>query len=139
APPTAAKRFGVAPTLDRGSAASGQWPRPASTRTQTDREATMHPRPTAVLATRALLVASLAATPPASAAPSPAASAAPAPAATATSAAEPNYAEALQKSLFFYDAQRSGDLPDDFRVSWRGDSALDDGADVGLDLTGGWY
>ncbi|MDF9878643.1 glycoside hydrolase family 9 protein [Cellulosimicrobium cellulans] len=99
----------------------------------------MHPRPTAVLATGALLVASLAATTPASAAPSPAASAAPAPAATATSAAEPNYAEALQKSLFFYDAQRSGDLPDDFRVSWRGDSALDDGADVGLDLTGGWY
>ncbi|WP_454044316.1 glycoside hydrolase family 9 protein [Cellulosimicrobium sp. Marseille-Q8652] len=60
-------------------------------------------------------------------------------AAPATAAADPNYAEALQKSLFFYDAQRSGDLPEDFRVSWRGDSALDDGADVGLDLTGGWY
>ncbi|WP_435735509.1 glycoside hydrolase family 9 protein [Cellulosimicrobium sp. PMB13] len=60
-------------------------------------------------------------------------------AAPASAATEPNYAEALQKSLFFYDAQRSGDLPDDFRVSWRGDSALDDGADVGLDLTGGWY
>ncbi|WP_129843580.1 glycoside hydrolase family 9 protein [Streptomyces sp. RFCAC02] len=56
-------------------------------------------------------------------------------------AAEPafNYAEALQKSMFFYQAQRSGDLPDDNPVSWRGDSALDDGADVGLDLTGGWY
>ncbi|RKN05829.1 glycoside hydrolase family 9 protein [Streptomyces radicis] len=50
-----------------------------------------------------------------------------------------NYAEALQKSMFFYEAQRSGPLPDDNRVSWRGDSALDDGADVGLDLTGGWY
>ena len=25
------------------------------------------------------------------------------------------------------------------RVSWRGDSALTDGADVGVDLTGGWY
>ncbi|MEO3755348.1 glycoside hydrolase family 9 protein [Streptomyces sp. B6B3] len=50
-----------------------------------------------------------------------------------------NYAEALQKSMFFYEAQRSGALPDDNRVSWRGDSALDDGADVGLDLTGGWY
>ena len=25
------------------------------------------------------------------------------------------------------------------RVSWRGDSALNDGADVGLDLTGGWF
>ncbi|WP_426311426.1 glycoside hydrolase family 9 protein [Cellulosimicrobium sp. E-16] len=99
----------------------------------------MHPRPTAVLAAGALLVASLAATTPASAAPSPASSAAPAHAAATAAAAEPNYAEALQKSLFFYDAQRSGDLPDDFRVSWRGDSALDDGADVGLDLTGGWY
>ncbi|MDT0347072.1 glycoside hydrolase family 9 protein [Streptomyces litchfieldiae] len=50
-----------------------------------------------------------------------------------------NYAEALQKSMFFYEAQRSGPLPGDNRVSWRGDSALDDGADVGLDLTGGWY
>jgi len=50
-----------------------------------------------------------------------------------------NYGEALQKSLFFYEAQRSGALPDDNRVSWRGDSALDDGADVGVDLTGGWY
>ncbi|WP_125776759.1 glycoside hydrolase family 9 protein [Antribacter gilvus] len=72
----------------------------------------------------------------------PAATAAPgaaAPAATATAAGDYNYAEVLQKSLFFYDAQRSGDLPDDFRVSWRGDSGMDDGADVGLDLTGGWY
>ena len=50
-----------------------------------------------------------------------------------------NYAEAMQKSLFFYDAQRSGALPDDFRVSWRGDSAVADGSDVGLDLSGGFY
>jgi len=50
-----------------------------------------------------------------------------------------NYGEALQKSLFFYDTQRSGDLPDDFRVEWRGDSALTDGADVGHDLSGGFW
>ena len=50
-----------------------------------------------------------------------------------------NYAEALQKSLYFFDAQRSGDLPEIFRVPWRGDSALNDGSDVGLDLTGGFY
>ena len=50
-----------------------------------------------------------------------------------------NFAEALQKSLWFYDAQRSGKLPDDFRVRWRGDSGLGDGTDVGLDLTGGYY
>jgi outer membrane biosynthesis protein TonB len=50
-----------------------------------------------------------------------------------------NYGEALQKSLFFYDAQRSGKLPANNRVSWRGDSALQDGSDVGLDLSGGYY
>lgn len=50
-----------------------------------------------------------------------------------------NYAEALQKSLFFYDAQRSGRLPENFRVGWRGDSALEDGRDAGIDLSGGYY
>lgn len=50
-----------------------------------------------------------------------------------------NYAEALQKSLLFYEAQRSGDLPASNRVNWRGDSGLQDGADVGRDLSGGWY
>ncbi|MFF5218898.1 glycoside hydrolase family 9 protein [Micromonospora sp. NPDC000442] len=58
-----------------------------------------------------------------------------------TAAAGPtfNYAEALQKSLLFYEAQQSGELPDWNRVSWRGDSGLRDGSDVGVDLTGGWY
>ena len=50
-----------------------------------------------------------------------------------------NYAEALQKSMFFYEAQRSGPLPANNPVSWRGDSATTDGADVGHDLTGGWF
>ncbi|MFC4302366.1 glycoside hydrolase family 9 protein [Cohnella boryungensis] len=50
-----------------------------------------------------------------------------------------NYAEVLQKSMYFYEAQRAGDLPSNNRVQWRGDSALSDGSDVGLDLTGGWY
>ncbi|MGF1537174.1 MAG: glycoside hydrolase family 9 protein [Elainellaceae cyanobacterium] len=50
-----------------------------------------------------------------------------------------NYGEALQKSLLFYEAQRSGPLPDDSRIEWRSDSALSDGADVGVDLTGGYY
>jgi endoglucanase len=50
-----------------------------------------------------------------------------------------NYGEALQKSLFFYEAQRSGDLPAANRVNWRGDSGMQDGSDVGRDLTGGWY
>ena len=50
-----------------------------------------------------------------------------------------NYGEALQKSLLFYELQRSGDLPERTRCNWRGDSAMSDGADVGLDLTGGWF
>src|SRR6185295_17880792 len=50
-----------------------------------------------------------------------------------------NYAEALQKAEFFYEAQRSGALPAANRINWRGDSGLRDGADVGHDLTGGWY
>ncbi|GGM35265.1 hypothetical protein GCM10011608_19860 [Micromonospora sonchi] len=66
--------------------------------------------------------------------------AAPATGAAAVAAAPAfNYAEALQKSLLFYEAQQSGKLPEWNRVSWRGDSALRDGAGVGLDLTGGWY
>lgn len=50
-----------------------------------------------------------------------------------------NYAEALQKSIYFYEAQRSGPLPADNRVAWRAGSALTDGADNSVDLTGGWY
>lgn len=54
-------------------------------------------------------------------------------------AQEYNYAEALQKSMFFYECQESGELWSDNRVTWRDNSAMDDGSDVGYDLTGGWY
>jgi hypothetical protein len=50
-----------------------------------------------------------------------------------------NYGEALQKSMFFYQAQIAGKKPAWSQVSWRGDAALTDGSDVGLDLTGGWF
>ncbi|MBR5058340.1 MAG: glycoside hydrolase family 9 protein [Clostridiales bacterium] len=50
-----------------------------------------------------------------------------------------NYGEALQKSLLFYELQRSGDLPEQTRSNWRGDSCLKDGSDAGLDLSGGWF
>lgn len=50
-----------------------------------------------------------------------------------------NYGEALQKSLMFYELQRSGYLPSDTRSNWRGDSCTNDGSSAGLDLTGGWY
>jgi hypothetical protein len=49
-----------------------------------------------------------------------------------------NYGEALQKSIMFYKANRLGDLPDNYILPWRADAAMTDGADVGLDLTGGW-
>ena len=45
----------------------------------------------------------------------------------------------LGNLLYFYEAQRSGHLPATNRVSWRNDSALNDGSDVGLDLSGGYY
>ena len=50
-----------------------------------------------------------------------------------------NYGQVLYLSSMFYDAQRSGALPPTNRIPWRGDSALTDGADKGLDLSGGWY
>jgi len=50
-----------------------------------------------------------------------------------------SYGHVMKLSLLFYEAQRSGKLPKDNRVDWRGDSAMEDGKDVGVDLTGGWY
>ena len=50
-----------------------------------------------------------------------------------------NYAEALQKSLYFYEAQQSGKLSPNNRVAWRGDCCLGDGKDIGHDLAGGWF
>ena len=40
--------------------------------------------------------------------------------------------------LYFYDAQRSGKLVNN-RVGWRNESAMKDGQDVGIDLSGGFY
>ncbi|KAI8147607.1 Six-hairpin glycosidase-like protein [Fennellomyces sp. T-0311] len=41
--------------------------------------------------------------------------------------------------MWFYEAQRSGRLPENNRVSWRSDSALNDGSDNHIDLVGGYY
>ena len=65
------------------------------------------------------------------------------------------YAEALEKSFLFYEANRSGDLDEATnRVPWRGDSGLNDGRDgvyfgdrnganlqlgLSLNLTGGYH
>lgn len=50
-----------------------------------------------------------------------------------------NYAEALQKSLYFYEAQQSGTLSPNNRVEWRGPACLSDGQDIWRDLSGGWF
>ena len=44
-----------------------------------------------------------------------------------------DYAKALQMSLYFYECQQAGKLPEWNRVEWRGDSTVDD------DVDGGWY
>ena len=56
-----------------------------------------------------------------------------------SSYAHHNYREALGKCILFFEGQRSGYLPSDQRLTWRGDSGLLDGADVGVDLLGGYY
>ena len=54
-----------------------------------------------------------------------------------------NYSAVLYASLLFYESQRSGKLPQDKRISWRGDSLLHDAVfddkDVDLDLVGGYF
>lgn len=50
-----------------------------------------------------------------------------------------NYAEALQKTLYFLEAQQSGKRSPNNRVTWRGDACLTDGSDIGKDLSGGWF
>ncbi|XP_027346298.1 endoglucanase 11-like [Abrus precatorius] len=50
-----------------------------------------------------------------------------------------DYADALSKSLLYFEAQRSGRLPYNQRVSWRDHSGLIDGLEQGVDLVGGYY
>ena len=44
-----------------------------------------------------------------------------------------NYVDALDKSLYFYEVQQAGPLPDWNRVEWRSDSTMQD------PVLGGWY
>ncbi|XP_042423634.1 endoglucanase 8-like [Zingiber officinale] len=50
-----------------------------------------------------------------------------------------DYKLALSTSLLFFEGQRSGKLPPNQRLTWRKDSALRDGQEGGVDLTGGYY
>lgn len=50
-----------------------------------------------------------------------------------------DYTDALSKSILFFEGQRSGYLPQDQRITWRGNSGLGDGWMVNTNLTGGYY
>eukprot|EP01018_Ginkgo_biloba_P023486 Gb_21389 [translate_table: standard] len=56
-----------------------------------------------------------------------------------SSAVSHNYRDALTKSILFFEGQRSGKLPPNQRMRWRGDSALSDGYADHVDLSGGYY
>ncbi|RDB22862.1 Endoglucanase E-4 [Hypsizygus marmoreus] len=51
----------------------------------------------------------------------------------------PQWSTLLGNLLYFYEAQRSGNLPFSNRVPWRNSSTNLDGKDVGLDLSGGYF
>ncbi|KAJ6961067.1 hypothetical protein NC652_000936 [Populus alba x Populus x berolinensis] len=50
-----------------------------------------------------------------------------------------DYANALEKSILFFEGQRSGKLPSNQRLTWRGDSGLSDGSTYHVNLVGGYY
>ncbi len=50
-----------------------------------------------------------------------------------TAASKQNYADALDKSLYFYETQQAGPLPEWNRVEWKTDSTMSDA------VLGGWY
>ncbi|XP_072970311.1 endoglucanase 3-like [Typha angustifolia] len=51
----------------------------------------------------------------------------------------PNYGDALAKSILFFQGQRSGRLPSSQKIKWRTHSGLSDGSAANVDLTGGYY
>lgn len=51
----------------------------------------------------------------------------------------PHWSTLLGNLLYLFEAQRSGKLTPSNRVPWRNDSVLDDGKDVDLDLSGGYF
>ena len=50
-----------------------------------------------------------------------------------------DYCDVLHKSILFFEAERSGELPNDNRIDYRDDSAMGDKGNNNEDLTGGWY
>lgn len=45
-----------------------------------------------------------------------------------------DYGDALSKSILFFEGQRSGKLLSSQRMTWRKDSALRDGIEIGVSL-----
>ena len=58
---------------------------------------------------------------------------------TAKAASAYNYAEALQKSMFFYEVQQSGILPEWNTVQWKEDSMVDEDGNETDFVKGGWF
>ena len=50
-------------------------------------------------------------------------------------AASSDYDDALSKSILFFEGQRSGKIPSTQRITWRKDSGLQDGSDIGVSLS----
>ncbi|CAN4077471.1 unnamed protein product [Withania somnifera] len=50
-----------------------------------------------------------------------------------------DYSHALENSILFFEGQRSGKLPANQRLKWRGNSGLFDGSGSHVDLVGGYY
>jgi len=61
------------------------------------------------------------------------------PASSVTAASDYNYAEALQKSMFFYEVQQAGKLPEWNQVPWRADSMVDEDGKETDYVPGGWF
>lgn len=58
---------------------------------------------------------------------------------TLSLAGDYNYGQVVEKSLLFYEAQRTGRLPTSNRISWRGDSFYTDRGTSNEDLSGGYF
>jgi hypothetical protein len=60
---------------------------------------------------------------------------------TSVTTVQYNYSDALMRSLLYFEGQRSGKLPTTQRVTWRGDSALEDGESAGVCSSGAstWF
>lgn len=53
--------------------------------------------------------------------------------------AQVNYADVVGRSLLFYEAQRTGVLPANNRVPWRGNTFVTDQGVNGENLSGGYF